>query len=318
MKTSAIGCSLLLLSFYGCSPLQQAPLVYSSKVTIGVDVSATSTETPGAGINIGYKQVDAAYVPVAVAKKCEVENQEKCQGDLYKVIPLNGNNNVEDGKVPTEAELANKSDTVARTTDILKQKQDTITQLTATYDRNRKLADTVATLTKKSQDLANDPNASDLEKNASSVALSSAQAAKASLTADADNLSNAKLERDKAANAAANAAEIYQNALTAVNGRNQNAKQDAYSVFGTFNADSSTSVGVQQRAVAGLKLGKIFSTGVASQSLTEGMKLYYASMAPGACLDKAVKLVAYLPESERAAIVTKFVALCDTTSPEPK
>jgi len=37
----------------GCSPLQQAPLVYSSKVSVGVDVSATSTETPGAGVTIG-------------------------------------------------------------------------------------------------------------------------------------------------------------------------------------------------------------------------------------------------------------------------
>ena len=60
--------SVLLVA---CAPLQQAPLLYSSKTTVGLDVSTSTTESPGASISIGVKIVDAAYVPVAVSKERE-------------------------------------------------------------------------------------------------------------------------------------------------------------------------------------------------------------------------------------------------------
>lgn len=52
----------------GCAPLSQAPLVYTSRSTIGVHISMTNPETPGAELDVGWKGKDMAIVPVAVAK----------------------------------------------------------------------------------------------------------------------------------------------------------------------------------------------------------------------------------------------------------
>jgi len=297
----------------GCSPLQQAPLVYSSKVSVGVDVSATSTETPGAGVTIGYKQVDAAYVPVAVAKKCEPLNDDKCSGETFKLVALNGNNKQEDGTTPTEAELSNASAAAAKATEDVSKKQDAIAVASKKYDATKKLADTSDALEKRVNELkADDPKG---ELAVVSADYAAASAAKVQLQKDTDALAAAKSARDSAALEAQKAAEVYQNKLTASKGKNQNAKSDAYSVFGTFNSDAATSIGVKQDVTAGLKLGKLFSTGVASQNLTEGMKLYYATMAPGACFDKIVRVVEYLPQDERAAMAKKLVAACTNTTP---
>lgn len=55
----------------GCSPLQQAPLVYTSKQVLGIDISAPTTESTGFSMNLGFKNIDAAYVPLAVSKETE-------------------------------------------------------------------------------------------------------------------------------------------------------------------------------------------------------------------------------------------------------
>jgi hypothetical protein len=79
-----------------------------------------------------------------------------------------------------------------------------------------------------------------------------------------------------------------------------NGKQDAYSVFGSFSAntavgttnnagDSSKSTTVA--ATAGVSLGKVFSTGVASQNLTLGIREYYASIAMVGAYTECVKSV---------------------------
>ena len=39
----------------GCMPMEQAPLVYSSKQQIGVGVAAGTPDSPGLDVNIGYK-----------------------------------------------------------------------------------------------------------------------------------------------------------------------------------------------------------------------------------------------------------------------
>ena len=58
-KTSAgIASSIALLT--GCAHLEQAPLVYSSKTTLGVEVSTASVEAPGLAIALGFRQIDAA------------------------------------------------------------------------------------------------------------------------------------------------------------------------------------------------------------------------------------------------------------------
>ena len=62
--------SMLMTAFFiiGCAPLSQAPLVYSSKQILGVDISIPSPESPTAELHVGFKNKDVAIVPVAVAK----------------------------------------------------------------------------------------------------------------------------------------------------------------------------------------------------------------------------------------------------------
>lgn len=313
MKKISLFAFISVQLLVGCSPLQQAPLVYSSKVSVGVDVSATSTETPGVGVTIGYKQVDAAYVPVAVAKKCEPLNDVICSGENFKIVPLNGNNKQEDGTTPTEAELSSASAAAAKATEEVNRKQDAIAAANTKYETTKKLADTADGLAKR----VNDLNIADPKSELASVTadLATANSAKAQLQKDAEALAAAKSARDAAAVESKKTAETFQNKLTASKGKNQNAKHDAYSVFGTFNADAATSVGMKQDVTAGLKLGKLFSTGVASQNLTEGMKLYYATMTSGACLDKIVRVVEYFPADERPAMAKKLVAACTSAAP---
>lgn len=298
----------------GCSPLQQAPLVYSSKVSVGLDISATSTETPGAGVTIGYKQVDAAYVPVAVSKKCEPLNDEKCSGETFKLVALNGANKQEDGTTPSEAELSNASAASAKAAEEQNKKQNAIEPATQKYEATKKLADSADSLAKKVSALETDDPKGEMAQT--KIDLGLAIAAKGQLQKDADSLAAAKSARDAAAADAQKAAEVLSNKLAASKLKNQNTKNDAYSVFGTFNSDAASSVGVKQEITAGLKLGKLFSTGVASQNLTEGMKLYYATMAPGACLDKVVRVIEYFPADERPALAKKLVAACTSTSPQ--
>jgi hypothetical protein len=77
-------------------------------------------------------------------------------------------------------------------------------------------------------------------------------------------------------------------------------RQDSYSVFGSFSANTSLGVSTAAQAstsaasdgksaasAAGVSLGKIFSTGVAAQNLTEGVSAFYAGNAAAsfaACL----------------------------------
>src|SRR5689334_4374134 len=69
----------------GCAPLQQAPLVYSSKVAVGVDLSSNAAESPGISISLGVKTVDAAYVPVAVARSAEAAASGASAPELIKI-----------------------------------------------------------------------------------------------------------------------------------------------------------------------------------------------------------------------------------------
>jgi len=171
--------TLSLAALSACAPLQQAPLVYSSKTVVGLDVSATTTETPGASFAFGYKSVDAAYVPVAVARVCEPP--QPCNEEGFHLVQIRGDHAAE----------------------------------------------------------------------------------------------NAKADEDAAAGIGPRP-------------RLDTKKNDAYSVFGSFDAKTKSEIAssvqkqnqtAEAKVEPSLVLGKVFSTGVASQNLTEGMGKYYRAMA---------------------------------------
>ena len=66
-KKNLIITTLVLLGATGCT-LQQAPLIYSSKTTLGIDLSTAVAET-GATFSFGFKNHDMLYIPTVVSKK---------------------------------------------------------------------------------------------------------------------------------------------------------------------------------------------------------------------------------------------------------
>ena len=57
----------ILIGSVGCT-LPQAPLMYSSKTTLGIDLSTAVAET-GATFNFGFKNHDMIYIPTMVSTK---------------------------------------------------------------------------------------------------------------------------------------------------------------------------------------------------------------------------------------------------------
>ncbi len=108
----------------GCASTKQAGLIYSSTVSmgLGMDVKAADASAP-VSINIGFKTLDVAYVPVAVmetnaAGKENVEKiwashtqqggqAEKCRIELAKIKSEKANKN----EPVTEQDLPSECDT---------------------------------------------------------------------------------------------------------------------------------------------------------------------------------------------------------------
>lgn len=308
--------SLIALIFVSaCSALQQAPLVYSSKVSLGVDISATSTETPGISLTLGYKQVDAAYVPVAVAKKCETETN--CTDAIYKLVSIRGESDV-GGKINSspshvEAEKARKdyeqavvdannakniheaakatmaqlntrkaeleadksknstqseiSSGLQRTISSLEEKRAVGTIITA--DEDIELGKLKATL-----QAMQIPQFTMEQKNELTEIPSKIVDAQNNLTSTLIAYNDKKIALEKLAPEAKLAEQ--QNNLT---------RKDAYSVYGRFEADTNVKTNA-----ASVGLGKVFSTGVASQNLAQGLGDYYKNLGIAACYDAIARL----------------------------
>lgn len=308
-----------LLSAFGtlvaCAPLQQAPLVYSSKVSIGVDVSATSTETPGVGINVGYKQIDAAYVPVAVARKCEPALDKSCTDKTYDLVLLNGDSQLADGEEVSPAKLVADGDAAANAAAKLNHAQGRLEEATRRHQADKVLADSVNVRQEKLALLKATGIPAQAAVDQAQADVLSATDARDKLPARLDALNAAKVAMDIAAQANIAASQKYQGLLENGSSRNLNGKKDAFSVFGSFTADTNTKAAADKSAGVSLSLGKIFSTGVASQHLTEGMARFFANASPGACFDKAAAIIQLLPQADWAAAAKAAMTAC--TIPVP-
>lgn len=263
-----------------CAPLEQAPLVYSSKSVIGIDLSATATEQPGISVNIGYKQVDAAYVPVAVAKSCdgfsESNNPPKgqestddgrskadCTNEIYKLLTIAGNNTVEDTRHESGAEMEARS--FLEKFKALGASRNSALKELADAKFNKEQFDAALTAFKSSNPAyANDTQYKEMkaQHELAGKKFDSAEEKLKNINSEFANFDVTKLL----------------NSLD-IAGLDNN-KQDAYSVFGSFDAKTKAATEADSntqnvKAEVGLALGKVFSTGVASQNLTEGMRKYY-------------------------------------------
>lgn len=312
--------TLSLAALSACAPLQQAPLVYSSKTVVGLDVSATTTETPGASFAFGYKSVDAAYVPVAVARTCEGSKTD-CSTDIYRLQLIggaarDGNTTVSDSARSLQARYLQQFGQAQEAAETAKLAQDTAANAHKKasqdlFEEVRRLdvieaksaearsAEEKKVLEEKPQRLAR-------LKEVESEKLKAFEAAKETAESRVATAKEFDPKRISEASAGANPVR------TGVN----TDKADAYSVFGSFDANTKTDItssglkdgkGAEAKVEPSIVLGKVFSTGVASQNLTLGMQKYYAEMA----FTQAAKMV-----SECVATAHKVAEMMKDKNPE--
>lgn len=294
-----IGMFVFCIVSSACSPLQQAPLVYSSKISVGVDVAATATEQPGLSASIGVKTVDAAYVPVAVAKPCDAskmkstggkaggtsgyeksENLKDCTNPIYKLEHIKGSNEV--GSAPSNNKKVEEArQVILNFQKLSSEKEVAEKEYRDAKERLEELQNTMKKDTLSPEEVVsfdrikaiNENNRSDADK----IAIADFLKRTVPLNAAVELFNSKKLKKEEVD---LSLKEInYKEILDAYELVGMgNEKADSYSVFGSF--DSNTKVGGEnkkesQKVQAELSLGKVFSTGVASQNLTEGMHKYY-------------------------------------------
>jgi len=291
-----------------CAPMKQAPLVYVSKQTFGVDISATQTETPGLSVNVGYKSVDAAYVPVAVMVECPLKLPDTSLSECFKtypVIKLTGGSDGGQDRDSQEIEalvsdLNAKSDRLSK----LKASETALSAQIAVVDSAKLTADITAgqketgDISKKIAQFDAAPVAADGSEPAvdgktktqwqEALLAVSGKTAKLQSELSGYTTKSAQMVSLKSDIALANAAfeQSLDNFKAAVlKGRIliNDKREDALSVYGTFNLSNASAVGkifggeAKDSGVSnGLVAGKVFSTGVASQNLTRDMNAHLA------------------------------------------
>jgi len=221
----AIGACLLALM--GCSPLPQAALVYSSRVSYGITVTSNPASASAATFNVGYDALDAAYVPVSVAGASSSASSDQAL-------------------VQVRARYADLNDPKVRAAEA------TNLAKVADYAQAQK---NVETIKSSIQQLNNQKLAVSQVKGLKAMSMNGAL--EAQLRELTQSLPTA--EQDAAAKqSAANDAARQLAGLT---------KEDALSVYGRF--DSKGDAGV---SAVGLSVGKVFSTGIAAQNVSEGVQ----------------------------------------------
>lgn len=304
---SLIGIAVLALAG-GCAPLEQAPLVYSSTKQFGVGVKSGAPDAPGVDLNIGFRAVDAAYVPVAVAKPCPQVGT--CSTAGHDIMPITGVNEVRGqsrvdrsriealNKIIEEGTRAIDAAAVRKT--VINERIKEIATLDSLRSRVAVLAgaateDPPRTLTASEE--------SELVNKRSEIARISAYDAKAL----GDELG--KIDRDNA-NTGAQIAKA-RDELTPLLAQQEietgNNKVDALSVYGTFDGDAT---GEGQKA--SLKLGNTFSTGVAAQNVTQGVQASALTRATKECLEvtKVILADAKIPDTEKPSLIRAIASAC--------
>lgn len=320
----------------GCAPLHQAPLVYSSKTTLGVDIAATSTETPGMAFSVGFKSVDAAYVPIAVAKECPPSLGVDCLHSTFELKTIAGESINGGERAPTRSDL--------KAEEIVKQYKFAQDEADNARKFRESALEFLTSLTSRKANLE------DLQKRVSDYqisrpALQSEQVAleakvgtglvtpeevsrllvlkeKLNLEAvptitqsqiqelqgfqskiDAANLSIAEAT-SRLSDKENKVKEFGSKVIMTESYKNNINRRDAYSVYGRFESDSNMN-GTQKAASVGL--GKVFSTGVASQNLADGLRHYYKNLGVAACYEAVGKLKT---NTTTEAQMAKWVAEC--------
>ena len=294
----------IICALSGCTALPQSALIYTSRSTVGVSLTSNPASSSGITLSAGVDIMDAAYVPVAVTSKAREGGSTEQQVTLIK-----GNYGSSDGKKDPEkltrdnkqkiedyVRALNRVTTLSLQADALSKVQKDIDSLRATHnDAVSKLSALTGTTTASQTDLDNARSAEKTANNALNDKTQQYPSLEANLKFATDKLQEAKANANEKLTAAAEAAGLL-----------QQDKSDAYSVYGRFdgNVSSGTAVAapadgkpVPSASVA-LLAGKIFSTGVASQNLTEAAKIEATTRSFTECIATASTAAAGLSDQD--------------------
>ncbi|MET3445475.1 hypothetical protein [Ralstonia sp. 1138] len=280
----------------GCTALPQSALIYSSRSTVGISLTSNPASSSGITVSAGVDIVDAAYVPVAVTPKVPagspvvptVTTIQASNGSLDGKKDQNtatSDNNAR--KIDDYVKALNEVQTLSSQLSALKEKDRLTTAYRNASDISTKLSEK-KTPAADANELVNANAATDNAKKA----LDSFTQSHSELTGDVPTVT-AQLER-----AQADASQKRAAAAEAA-GLIQQTKTDAFSVYGRF--DGNVSGGAAATVTDGksapttsvaLLAGKVFSTGVASQNLTEAAKVSASKDAIAQCISTVNAAVA--------------------------
>lgn len=259
-----------LLMLTGCATLPQAALVYSSRVSFGVTVTSAAASASGPTLSIGYDQLDAAYVPVTVAR----ENKDGTSDQALEQIRAKYSDDQPHLDQDAADNLAKLTDYLQakKTADVTKSSIDQLSSQKAPVDSLKsQVAETSSRLSRLKAARMDTREASSQLLEAKEQ-LVSAQAHNQAIDTQINQLTPSLTAAEQTASAKQPAALEAARQLGL-------AKEDALSVYGRFDGKSDA-----QTATVGLAIGKVFSTGIAAQSLAEGAKQAAAMDAYTNCL----------------------------------
>lgn len=323
-KHAVLTCLIILPALGGCLPLEQAPLVYTSKAEFGVGVSAGQPEAPGFNVNIGFKSVDAALVPVAYAKHCGAKATPGCNNVKYDVSTVKGTNKLSAKSLLDQQIIKQFQDAIAAgnqnisiNSGLIADKQRQLLEIDNIGPMETRLLNISASPALAPSRVVQ-PDGSFVDVPAPAPQLSADQIAERDkLQAEINRIKaidrstiNSELKRLAAENVAAAAAvsanqEWLRQTLARSDSHNGDDKEDALSVYGSFNGNSTGN-----KEGADLTLGKVFSTGIAAQFIAQGLANSSPTGAVTQCIRSAQELIDKAKVSPSQAGVDTLVASC--------
>lgn len=296
----------------GCGAMEQAPLVYSSTKQFGLGVKSGAPEAPGLDVNIGFRALDVAYVPVAVAKKCEKDagcspdyNLQRIQG----ISDQNGRSRVDKDRINALRLTINEG--TENNAQRSKRKVWVNAQLAEVADLPN-IDNRISALESAPPAAPRVLTAQDEEELARLKAAKTriAQLNKATLQNELAQLETEIRQTASSVDAAESELKVL---LAQREEESGDSKTDALSVYGTFSGDAAGGSNG-----GGLKLGNTFSTGIAAQFIAQGLKDAAPTKAVGECIAIGQTIVDTdkIPQADKATILAAIATACDNKKPE--
>lgn len=327
--TKTISCAALV-GAGACAPMEQAPLVYSSSQTIGLEVSAGEPESPAFDLIIGYGGKDRAFVPVAVSKFCRASSADydNCLDTLFEARIIKGKNDVDGANRAGASGLARVQQDLTQLNSDLASAKKRLNELTTAqkaiaevskYEKDK------ASLVGSADANGNTDEDDDTESNADTLSPSQSERLseiegelkyRRGLIDEYGDAQDLEKKIDTAKQRISNLTETIRRreaeraALIAGGERlDRDSKEDALSVYGSFEGTAKG-----DKASGSIGVGKVFSTGVAAQNITQGIRKAAIATAAGNCIESGMTLIEEFDGAEKKAMIDNIFKLCEPRS----